>query len=114
MAYPPYQNRLYGHAWFSAQANATINLSDATSNSTLENVQNMVITQIISTGPWQIYRGGNLVFQTSNTNYQFDFAGHGTAISQYSNATLVCNTSSANASLLIQVAKQSSANGTTI
>jgi hypothetical protein len=26
MAYPPYQNRLYGHAWFSATANATIGL----------------------------------------------------------------------------------------
>lgn len=114
MAYPPYQNRIYGHAWFSAQSNATIALTDASSNASLENVQNMVITQIIATGPWTIYRGSNVVFQTSNTNYHFNFAGTGTAISQYSNATLVCNTSSATASLLIQVAKQSSANGTTI
>jgi hypothetical protein len=35
MAYPPYQNRIYGHAWFSAQSNATIALTDASSTAYL-------------------------------------------------------------------------------
>jgi hypothetical protein len=106
----PYQNRLYGHAWFSATANVTIALADCAANTT-ENVQNIAITNIIHSGPWSIYRGSNLVWQTSNTDYTFDFAAHGTALSQYSGATLVCNTASTTASILIQVSKQSTANG---
>ena len=122
MAYPPYQNRLYGHAWFSFVSNSTvktanIQLSDANANSA-ENVQSMVITQIISSGPWTIARQNSTStytqFTTVNTNYHFDFSGHGTALNGCPGGDVVVTTADANASILIQVAKQTSANGTVV
>ena len=119
MAFPPYQNRLYGHAWFSFVSNSTvktanIQLSDVNA-SVDENVQNMVITQVISSGPWTIARQNSTStytqFTTVNTNYQFDFAGHGTALNGCPAGNVVITTPDANASILIQVAKQSTANG---
>jgi hypothetical protein len=79
-----------------------------------EGVTNLSISKIISSGPWSIYRNSTNVWNTSNTNQTFDFVGHGTALSSNSNQTIVCNTASTTASLLIQVSKQSYANGTTI
>jgi hypothetical protein len=112
----PYQNRLYGHVWFrTVGANVVISLADCSTDTSLENVQNMVVTKIISSGVWKIYRGSNVVFTTSNTNCTFDFMGNGTALGvEFANATITANTSDANASIMIQVAKQSTANGTII
>ena len=67
-----YQNRPAGHAWFrTAGANLVITLANCNINATAENVQSMVVTKILSSGVWNIYRGANLVFTTSNTNNTF-------------------------------------------
>jgi len=119
MAYPPYQNRARGHAWFSFVANSTVKtanimLSDAQSNS-LDIVDQMVITQIISSGPWTIARQNSTStytqFTTVNTNVHFDFGGHGTALNGAATGNVVLTTPDTGASILIQVAKQTSANG---
>jgi hypothetical protein len=107
-----YQNRPAGHAWFrTAGANLTITLANCNINATAENVQSMVVTKILSSGVWNIYRGANLVFTTSNTNNTFDFAGNGTALGiEYPAANIVANTADAAASIMIQVGKQTIGN----
>lgn len=119
MAYSPYQNRFRGHAWFNFVANssvktANIMLADAQSNSS-DIVDQMVVTQIISSGPWVIARQNSTStytqFTTGNTNVHFDFAGQGTTLSGTPTGNLVITSTDAGASILIQVAKQTSANG---
>ena len=112
----PYQNRLNGHVWFRFTASNTINLVDC-NYSNAENVSSLAITKIISTGQWNIARGSNVVWYTSDTNQTFDFVGNGTAINDYANATVVCTysgTGGTNGSIMIQLSKQTSANGTII
>lgn len=107
-----YQNRPGGHVWFrSAGANLVITLANCNINATAENVQSMVVTKMISSGVWSIYRGANLVFTTSNTNNTFDFSGNGTTLgSEFPTANIVANTADANASILLQVGKQTIGN----
>lgn len=107
-----YQNRPAGHAWFrSAGANLVITLANCNINATAENVQSMVVTKMISSGVWNIYRGANLVFTTSNTNNTFDFSGNGTTLGvEFPAANIVANTADAAASIMIQVGKQTIGN----
>jgi len=113
MAYPPIQNRINGHAWFRMNANTTIQLSDLVSNNTLEgNASAMSITQIFWTGPWTIYRGANVVFSTNGDyNGHWDLAASGVALREWNSANIVCNTASATATMLLQVNKETYANG---
>ena len=110
----PYQNRPYGHAWFNLSSNTTIAMSDLSTNTSIETVNNASITKLFwSGGPWTIYRGANLVVTLANTEGHWNLSGVGTALSQDSTGTIVCNTASAAASLVIEVSKKAFANGTT-
>ena len=113
MAYPPIQNRINGHAWFRATANATIQLSDLVANNSLEgNASAMSITQIFWTGPWSIARGANVVFQSNGDfNGHWDLAASGVALREYNGANIVLTTASATATILLQVNKETYANG---
>ena len=81
--------------------------TDLSANSSIETVTSAAISKIIFTGPWTFYRGGNLVWRTFDTSQTHDFAALGTSLGQYPGATIVCNTASASASLMIQISKGS-------
>lgn len=108
----PMLNRPNGHVSFRMVATTTINLSDMklASEGTITAAS---ITGIFWTGPWTIARGANTVFITdSNTNGTWDLKAMGTPIVDYNtSATIVCTTASANATLMIQFNKETSANG---
>jgi len=108
----PYQNRPGGHVWFSLNAANTITLASMSSNANAETVTNAAITKIFWTGSWTISRGSNTVLYLSNTGPgMFDFVGHGTAISQFSTATVVCANNDTNGTLVIQLSKQTAQPG---
>lgn len=111
----PIQNRINGHVWFRATgANVTIQLSDMVANGSVEAPINAAsITQIFWTGAWTIYRGANAVFASNTgTAGHFNLAASGFSLSEWNSANVVCNTTSANATLYIQLNKESYANGT--
>ena len=114
MAYPPIQNRINGHVWFSATANAVIQLSDmAVSSANEAGISAASITKLIVAGPWKVSRGSNVVFQTeSNVVSQIDFSGNGLTLSQWNTANIVVNTTSSSATIFIECNKETYANGT--
>lgn len=111
----PYQNRLYGHAWFRALANTTINLADASVNTSLETVSSLNISQIFYGGDWTVSRGNNVILTLpAGGTTHLNFAGHGTTLSEYNTLPITLTTSSNAAYIIVQVNKESFANGTVI
>ena len=109
------QNRINGHVWFRATgANVTIQLSDMVANGSVEApIGSAAISQIFWTGPWTIYRGANAVFVSQDgSSGHFNLAASGFALREFGSANVVCNTTSANATLYIQLSKETYANGT--
>jgi hypothetical protein len=109
----PIQNRLNGHVWFKAvNANSTISLANMSTNTSLENVTAAAITKIFWSGNWTIKRGSNTVVTLgANNGGVWDLRGNGVALSEYPGATIVLETTDETASIIIEVAKQSYANG---
>ena len=75
-----------------------------------ENVVSASIRRVwfSSNGNWSIARGSNTVLQLFNTDH-WNFADHGLAIGEFSNAT-VGYTLSGNGSLVLELQKSSVAN----
>lgn len=103
---PIIQNRPGGHAVTLDLANTTYQLTDfAAPNTSFENVTNLGITKIIWTGDWTISRGANVIFKTSNNTGHWDLNKTGIAIVRSSDATIVVNTTSTSATLILGVSK---------
>lgn len=111
----PYQNRLYGAAWFRFQPNTTvssltINLSDASYNAAIENVQSLGISQLILSGNWTISRSNNTILTLAATSapYNINFKSMGTVLNEYSNSAIVLSTTTgANGFIILETTKNS-------
>jgi hypothetical protein len=103
------QNRSLGHAVTLDVANSTYSCNSfAVPNSSVETVTGLAVTKILWTGPWTISIGSNLIFQTSNNEGVWDLNSMGISLGGYAGANLNVNTTSTTATLILNVAKQSS------
>lgn len=102
------QNHRRGKAVVHETANVEYALADfATPNAAIETVSGVTVSKIFWTGPWVIKRGSTVIFQTANNTGVWDLAAYGISLTQDPTANLAVNTSSATATLVIEVSKQS-------
>ena len=113
MAVAPILNAVNKHVTFLVKSTTTIQLSDMVANTLTEATPTAAsITKMIVAGPWTIARGANVVWQTdSNVVSVLDFASMGITLKQDNGANVVCTTASSTATLIIQLNKETYANG---